>query len=212
MDCDVIAMSDLEELFEPLEKEEVAGWGREHEGRFYNGLFVSRPGAAMLAEWIEAQDEVLQRSSDWSSLSWAALGQDIIRPIARRSRYVNIPSSRIGPVPWFEWRRFLSKLERPSRVLSAQPVTVMLWNRELGPRLERVSVDAISRDRMLLARLLRIALGETTVDQEEDAWSRLHALTDIRFSTQGRRLELHARRVAAGARARLGHRSGVPSR
>ena len=138
LDCDVIALSPLEELFEPLEHGELVGWGRDLEGRFYNGLFAARPGSPVVGEWIRAQDEVLRGSSDWASLSWAALGQDIVGPIARRSRYANFPSPRVAPVPWYAWRRLLSRLESPRRVLAYRPVTVMLWNNRLTPYLERV--------------------------------------------------------------------------
>lgn len=195
LDFDVIAVSPLGELLDRLDEHEVVGWGGDLEGRFYNNLFAGRPGAALLAEWIRRQDAVVAATDDLTMLPWAALGMDIMWPLAKRSEYHDIPSRRIAPVPWYAWRQLLSRVASPPDVLAHRPVTVMLWNSVMSP-----SVGALPRERVLagqtlLSRLLRIGLGASTPQMETDAWTRMHIISDLRFSKQGRRVEHHARRA-----------------
>ena len=204
LDCDVIAVSSLDPIFDALETDELVGWGGDLEGRFYNNLFAGRPGGALLEEWIRQQDEVAERVGDQGTLSWGALGQDIIWPLARRSSYRDLPSRRIAPIPWYAWRQLLSRVASPAIVLAHRPITVMLWNSAMAPFVGDLSRNDVLGGRMLLSRLLRIGLGTSTADQEMDAWTKLHLASDLRFSTQGRRLELHARRVVERLRPRGG--------
>jgi hypothetical protein len=192
-------MAPLEELFEPLREYELAGWGRELGGRFYSNLFAARAGASMLAEWIDEQDEVLNRSDDWSTLSWGALVQEIIRPIARRSSYYVYPINRIAPVPWYQWRRLLSRWQSPNDIMKHAPLTVMLWNKPMGPHLKNVPATAIREGRSLLSRLLRIAGGESTAEKETDIFTSLHAISDLRFTRVGRSIEIRMRRLSGRA-------------
>lgn len=202
LDFDSIAIDSLDKLLKPLDRAELAGWGCELGGRFYNNLFAGRPGAEVLERWIIAQDDVLSASTNWRKLTWAALGQDIIGPISREHGYHCLPMHQIAPVPWYEWRRFLSRCQSPGRILVHSPITILLWNKQLGPILNHVSREAILKTRTLLARLLRIALGLSSVEQEIDHWSRLHLISDLRFTPPVRSLEIRAQRFYRAARRR----------
>jgi hypothetical protein len=189
LDADCIVLTPLSEIVDLLATEEVVGWGRDLEGRFYNGLFAARPEASFLERWIEVQDQVLHTSDAWDRLSWAALGQDITRKLAATHQYHDIPSSRIAPVPWYEWRRLLSPLQSPARVLESDPLTVMLWNSAMGPYLAARSANQLLKSRVLLGRLFRIALGLSDVREELDIATWLSFCSDLRFGTNGRRVE-----------------------
>ena len=65
--------------------------------------------------------------------------------------------------------------------------------------------------RILLARLLRIGLGLSQPAEEEDAWTRLHELSVLRFSSFGQRVETTARRVVGGRPAGGGPVDGAPT-
>ena len=194
LDYDCIALEGLDTLLEPLATHEFAGWGAEAEGRLYNNLFAARPGARLLEEWIEAQDAVLRASDDWDSLPRAVLGMHLAAPLAARLEHYNFPLPTIAPVMWYEWRRFFSRTASPVPVLAQRPRTVMLWNGFMAPPLRTVSEQQLRRGRTLLCRLLRIGLGESTLEEELDAWTRLHLISDIRFSSLSRKVErrLHA--------------------
>ena len=195
VDADCIAMAPLAELTDLLADHELVSWGGDVQGRFFNNLFAARPGAAFVARWIEEQDRALASSDDWSRLPWAALGSDPVYPFVLDEDYVNVPAARVAPVLWFGWRRFLSPFQSPARVLAESPVTVMLWNKGMGPKLAGRSAEQLRSSPMLLARLLRIALGTSTLDDELDLLTRLAPVSDLRYGRIGRATERRVRRA-----------------
>jgi hypothetical protein len=194
LDFDCLVFRPLSDLVDLLESNDVVGWGRE-QGRFYNGLFAARAGSAMVAEWIRAQDGVLGSRDDWKALEWQALGQDVINPIARSAPFHNLAFRTVAPVMWYEWRRLLSRIESPERILKPDGRVIMLWNRFMGPILGSMSATDLKGGNILLSRLVRIALRESTVEEERSPWTKLHRLSELRFSEPGRRVEHHARRI-----------------
>jgi hypothetical protein len=201
LDADVIAMRPLDPLIAPLSTVDVVGWGFELGGRFYNNLFAARPGAELMGRWVEEQDRTLRDSQDWGRLAWGALGQDIMWPLGRRYGYHSLPIARIAPIPWYSWRRLISRTESPRRTLLDEPWTIMLWNSAMAPRIAHLSLSDLAESPILLARLLRIALHRSSVEAESRGWARLSALSSIRFSTNGRRLESRARRLMERGRS-----------
>jgi hypothetical protein len=200
MDVDTVALSPLSQLIDELDATGMVCFGREV-GRFFGGLCAAAPGTAFVDAWVEGQDEALSRYGDWTQLPYAALAQDVTWEIARRLPWKALPMERVAPVPWYQWRRFFSRVESPGRLLRASPVTVVLWNAVMAPRLRSRTRQELLADRALLSRLLRIGLGRSTVSDEEDAWTHLHALSALRFSLAGQRVE-------SGMRRGLGTRGG----
>lgn len=189
LDVDCIAVSSLRALVEPLSRHSVVGWGADLGGRFYNGLFAGRAGSPMLRHWIALQDELLGSRGDWSALPWAALGQDLMPTLTATHSYHNLESSKVAPVKWYEWRRFLSPYQSATKVLSSSPVTVMLWNSAMEPELCRLEARDLLTSRMLIGRLLRIAVGISAPDDETEAIRAMSWASDVRFSRPGRALE-----------------------
>jgi hypothetical protein len=193
LDPDCIAMNSLRRLLNPLRDQEVVGWGADIGDRFYNGLFAARPGADLLRDWIDAQDKALDATEDWDTLPWAALGQDLMKDLLSAHSYENVPRKMIAPVLWYEWRRLFSPWQSPARVLRPRPVTVMLFNSVMGPRLSPLSTASLLSTKMLLGRLFRIALGVSNLAEEADMQTRLSPLSDLRYSRYGRAIEYRAR-------------------
>lgn len=185
MDSDLIALRPIKEVFDWLDKHEIVGWGREFND-FKVNLFAAQAGSAFLDEWIAGQDALLQKSADWSAFRWRALSSDIAWPLAQAHSLGWIPSGRIAPVYWPAWRKFLSRLATPERVLADSPITIMLFNAVMGPPLRALSREELLRSRMLVSRLLRIALGISTLDRELDLYTRFHVLADVRHSSLAR--------------------------
>jgi hypothetical protein len=200
MDVDTVALSPLSQLVDELDDTGMVCFGKEV-GRFFGGLCAAAPGTAFVDAWVEGQDKALSRHKDWAELPYAALAQDVTWEIARRLPWKALPMERVAPVPWYEWRRFFSRVESPGRLLWASPITIVLWNAVMAPRLRPRDRQELLSDRTLLSRLLRIGLGRTTVGDEDDAWTRLHALSALRFSLPGQRVE-------SGLRRSLGARGG----
>lgn len=193
IDVDTVALAPLSQLIDELDDTGMVCFGREL-GRFFGGLCAAAPDTAFVDAWVEGQDRALSRRADWAELPYAALAQDVTWEIARRLPWKALPLARVAPVPWYEWRRFFSRLESPRRLLQGSPVTVVLWNAVMAPHLRDRTREELLADRMLLSRLLRIGLGRSEVADEEDAWTALHALSALRFSLPGQRIETALRR------------------
>jgi hypothetical protein len=71
----------------------------------------------------------------------------------------------------------------------------VLWNAVMAPALQDATRERLLASRMLLSRLLRIGLGHSTVEAEEDLYTKLHVLSAARFSLAGQRMELTSRRT-----------------
>ena len=200
IDVDTVALAPLSELLAQLDDTGIVCFGREL-GRFFGGLCAAAPGAPFVDAWVEAQDWALSKVHDVSTLGYAALAQDVTWAIARRLPWKSLPATKVAPVPWYQWRRFLSRVESPRRVLSASPITVVLWNAVMAPVLKDRTRARLLSSRMLLSRLLRIGMWVSTTEAEEDVRTRLHVLSTVRFSVPGQRLE-HATRRTLEPRAR----------
>jgi hypothetical protein len=193
IDIDTVALAPLSQLLDELDGTGMVCFGKEL-GRFFGGLCAAAPATEFVDSWVEGQDKALSRRADWSELPYAALAQDVTWELARRLPWKALPMGRVAPVPWYEWRRFFSRLESPTRLLQSSPITVVLWNVVMGPILRDQTRAELLASRTLLSRLLRIGLGRSTVQGEEDAWTALHALSSLRFSLPGQRLESTFRR------------------
>ncbi|HMK62366.1 MAG TPA: glycosyltransferase [Acidimicrobiales bacterium] len=194
VDVDTVVLSPLVELLECAEGKGPVSFGREHH-RFFGGLCAAVAGSPFVDAWVEEQDRVLTRHNDWSTLGYAALAQDVTWGVARREQWTSLPMGRVAPVPWYQWRRFFSRVESPGRLLAAQPITVVLWNAVMSPRLRPWDRGRLLRSHTLVSRLIRIGLGRSQVEDEEDLLTRFHALSELRFSVPAQRLELGARRL-----------------
>ena len=159
LDFDCVVIDSLRRLLEPLSRTSLAGWGEEAEGLFYNNLLAARPGSEFLEEWIVAQDRLLHGSDDWPALGYAALGQHLAGDVARHVEHHTFAEDQVAPIPWHHASQFFSTTASPELLLSRRPITVMLWNRAMGERLERVSAEQLLTGRTLLSRTVANRLG-----------------------------------------------------
>jgi len=197
IDIDTVALSPLSRLLDELDDTGMVCFGKEF-GRFFGGLCAATPATAFTDSWVEGQDRALSRRSDWHELPYAALAQDVTWEIARRLPWKSLPSKRVAPVPWYQWRRFFSRVESPRCVVDTSSITVVLWNAVMAPRLRDLTRAELLAQQTLLSRLLRIGMGLSTMGEEEDAWTHLHSLSTLRFSAAGQGLESTLRRLASG--------------
>lgn len=192
IDVDTVVLRPLTELLDELDDTGVVCFGKE-QGRFFGGLCAARTGVDFVDAWVANQDKALERFPDWSDLPYATLAQDVTWELARTFPWKALPMEKVAPIPWYQWRRFFSRLESPRHVLAGSPVTVVLWNAVMAPGLRHQSQHDILSSKMLLSRLLRLGLG--TSDDEEDGWTNLAALSALRFSVTGQRVESTMRRA-----------------
>jgi Glycosyltransferase sugar-binding region containing DXD motif len=200
VDVDTIALAPLSRLLDELDDSGMVCFGKE-QGRFFGGLCAAAPGTAFVDAWVQGQDRVLDRHTDFATVPYAGLAQDVTWELARRMPWKALPMARVAPVPWYEWRRFFSRVESPRRVVDASTITVVLWNAVMAPRLRDRTRAQLLHSRMLVARLLRMGLGVGGPGAEEDVLTRLAPLSGVRFSRVGQRLESGTRRVLGRTRA-----------
>ena len=182
LDFDCVVVDSLRRLLEPLSRTSLAGWGDEAAGLFYNNLLAARPGSPFLEEWIDAQDRLLHGSDDWPALGYATLGQHLAGDVARLVQHHTFAEDQVAPIPWHHAVQFFSTTASPEPLLSSRPITVMLWNRAMGERLEHVSAEQLRSGKTLLSRLLRIGSGRSTPEEELDLRTRLHVVSDLSLS------------------------------
>ena len=194
VDIDTVVLSPLSRLLDQLDGSGMACWGREL-GRCFTNLCVASPGAAFVDAWVQKQDEVLDRNRHWSTLGYSALAQDVSWGLARNLPWKSISMDRVAPIPWYQWRRFLSRIESPERLMAPGPVTFVLWNAVMSSSLRRYDRATLLSSRILLARLLRLGLGISDISDEKDAWTRLQVLSSLRFTTFGQKVETTSRRM-----------------
>jgi hypothetical protein len=189
LDFDLIAMRPLKELLEPLASHETLGWGKENRGRFYAGLCAARPRSRFVAEWLHRQDLAVEQVMQQGELAWPALAQHITEPLAKEIGYRAWPMRQISPVMWWEWRRFTSRFDSPKRALATDPYTVMLFHKVMGPWFGGFTSEELLSSSWLLARLLRIGLGMTSIAQEASSIGARALLARVRFSRLGQEIE-----------------------
>ncbi len=192
LDFDCMVMRPLQPLIDLLEDHPLVGWGRELTGRFYNNLFAARPGTDFLARWIELQDEVLARTSDWERLEWAALGMSAATR-AGRPPYLNLPLQQVAPILWSDWRKILSPFASPRPIVDRRPHTVMLWNKAMHETMAAIPRSELVSSKMLLSRLFRMSLGLSTLEEELDWRTRFSPLAQVHYGRIAKRMSRSAR-------------------
>jgi capsular polysaccharide synthesis protein len=184
IDADSVLMMSLRTFVEPLAVHTVVSGER-----FTLGMFAAQANAPLIRAWRIAQDNVLASSDDWATLPWAALGADCLLSLIDHHEFYRFPQRRIVPVEWYEWRRFLSRLQPPATIMKSSPISVLLFNKAMGQILAHTSRAEILSDDILLSRLLRLALHISNLSEETKLSMRLSPLSGLRFTRVGRRME-----------------------
>ena len=196
IDADCIAMRRLDALDHYLDGHELASWGKDIRGRFFNNLFSAPAGSTLVGRWIENQDRVLAGCEDWNTLGWNDIGSGAFFPLMREADYANMPAPEVAPVLWFAWRRFLSPYQSPATSPGLVAGHGDAVEQGHGARCSPAkSSDEVLGAPMLLSRLLRIALGTSTLEAELDWRTRLSPVSDLRYGPTGRSIERRLRRL-----------------
>jgi hypothetical protein len=148
-----------------------------------------------MRSWIRRQDEAIALGIE----RYSALGQDISRALSAEAGHW--PIGRVAPVMWWEWPRFVSRVESTSRLLQASPITIVLWNAAMGATLASRSRADLLAGNTLLSSLYRIALGLTCPDEEEGLLTRLYWINTIRYNRYVRAVNVRLRHFTTHSRS-----------
>ena len=173
LDIDVIALSPLSGLFDMIVEGRPVFAGEDDKHPMSVNLFGAYPHDPILGAWLEEQDRVITHASDLNTLDWNALGSLILARLLPAAAFTQLPATRFLPLAWYEWQRFLSPYEPVDPILAHQPITVMLFNAVMKRDMQRYTADQLLHSPILVARLLRIGLGHSTVKDESAQTARI---------------------------------------
>ena len=193
LDIDIIVFRNLGFLFDLLEHHELVS-RRRVAGNASTNLLGARAGSPIMLRWIERQEEIVERLAPGEELPWTALGATALNEAIGEADVHLLPSHVVAPVPWTQSDQFISRFGDVRTALEQDPVTVMLYNARFPDWLRSATEDEVLASPLLVSRLLRIALGMSSVDDER-RW----------IDPFGRVVESLGRTVSRGlARARRG--------
>jgi hypothetical protein len=165
LDSDAVVLSDLNFLFDHLERHEFVGFnneGRLQEKRPWVRVccFLSRPNSAIVKRWVEAQAAKLPRTK----FAWAEIGAAMLNAICleHAASAKVLPFEQICPIGPKKVEQFLAKDEALAERIARDCFMVMLTNRALETRqiaLRRMSVAEIAAGDTVISAILKKALA-----------------------------------------------------
>lgn len=158
LDLDVIAFPSLTDVFHCLDHAEFACAGK-RSNDVTMGFMAARPGAEVLQCWRERQEQLLSVGPPAHLDAWGALGGPLMGAEARRIGVHDVGDERVVPIPWREWRRFLSPFESATAILNAEPFVVYLFHQEMSERMLGFERRDLLGGRRLISRLFRASLS-----------------------------------------------------
>ena len=165
LDIDAVVFHDLSFIFDALQEYELVA--RCRGGRINNSLLATHPNSPIMKDCIRKQEQLLTAFEPGDRLHWMALGADILtESVDDTGKCMFLPYDQVAPIPWKEADRLTSPYVRPDRVLALDPVMVMLYNSKFPQWLQTATEREVLESPIMLARLLRIALGESTLVNE----------------------------------------------
>ena len=174
LDVDSIVLSSLEFVFDALDD----GWTMAARVRAGDSVgtapLATVPGHPAMRRWIEIQETLIAEHG--SELPWTAIGASSLTQAVGTSEFLPLTTEQVAPLPWTQADRFTSRFESPDQVLRGAPPMLNLYNDRFSPALRQMSQDEILGSNLMLGRVLRIALGDTTT-ADEASW--LHRLAPV---------------------------------
>lgn len=205
LDVDNIAFRDVTWIFEGAEATGV-GLRTNNIGVGTTPL-VARPGSEVISRWIELQETILRGVAEGEDVEpWTALGSSALSEARHSAPYYEIPRRRIAPVHWQKADVFTSRYHRPDEVLSDDVTLVNLYNERFPQSLRLASESEILSSPIMLARLLRIALGESDEETERRSLDGIGAAAEA-YARSARRFGQACMRRAKRLRGILNSRS-----
>lgn len=164
LDVDSVVLRDLHWAFDGAEKDGLAA-RRNMEGLSVTPL-VARAGSPIVEEWIARQEQVLTALPFGAGLDWAALGSTSLTQAVGSAQFFELDRARVAPIPWPKAYRYLSRFERPHAAADPEVSMLNLYN-ELFPQwIKSATESQILKSPIMLSRLIRVALGESSLEDE----------------------------------------------
>ncbi len=162
LDSDAIVLRDLNWILDLARSSDFVGFN--DGGRLRKGhplvrinCFAAPKGSTVVAEWVAAQEAMLDRQS----FGWTEIGSETLHPIClqHRERVKILPFETISPVAWDRVKLFASPWRTPRRGIEDVQI-VMLSNKSLGerfPELREMTVEDIEAADIYVSHYLRRA-------------------------------------------------------
>jgi hypothetical protein len=165
LDADTIVLCNLRVMIDKLEesKSDFLGVGRPGK-RPSNGVLCATAGCKLLEQYIEQMDAFIASRQGDLKMTWTALGYQILWPLTRSYDFFQYPFRICLPVPPGRYPTFfretpLNSLQPPDCDLRDDTLAICLFNAMFPPWFKRMPREKILASPMVIAQLLRRALG-----------------------------------------------------
>ena len=165
LDLDIVVLKPLDFAFDLVEQNDLVA-RQSIKGHTSNNFLGAPPGSPIIAECIRRQETILRSLNPGQELPWLELGGQTLTKSLAAGKARFLPTETIAPLPSGAAREFLSRFRSPAPLLRGDPATVMLYNAQFPDWLKVASEEQILSSPIMLARLLRIALGISSLSEE----------------------------------------------
>ncbi len=164
-DSDFICLRPLAPLREHIQPGYLSCLYDQAHGEAGNPILGALSGTPIVESLMNAQDEIL-KGRDQADPAWNALGGGVMEAHLSDRRYLALPAEQLVPYIWWDRERLLSRHAPIEHALRNYPIGVLYNHQLIGPYLSRYSREDLLKSDLLFSRLLRIALGLSTAQEE----------------------------------------------
>lgn len=165
LDVDSVVVSDVNWAFDGAAIHGLAS--RRNRIGISTTPLIAPAGSPTMHRWIDLQEEVLRALKPGADLlPWTALGATTLTEAVGNDPFFELPRPRVAPLPWTQADSYMSRFTRPDAVLRPEASVVNLYNERFPTWLKKATEDELLASPVMLARLLRIALGQSKLEDE----------------------------------------------
>lgn len=175
LDCDMLALNDLEPLFDFPEKYDYACQNITSS----IGCFIARPKCIILEQVIAAQDQILDQHS--VDISWNNIGNGLLKKLGQDYPYYRWKEWTLDEISGGKISKFFSCNENIANHLDRNAVIFHLCNEQTGKLIRKyLRDDRLLTSHMLISQIFRHAFDIKNEPTEKIEWVEL--IKDYNFS------------------------------
>lgn len=205
LDVDAVVVRDVNWAFEGADAPGLAA--RRNQIGIGTAPLVANAASPAMLRWIRLQERILRDLKPGEVLlPWTALGATTLTEAVGSDPFFELPKPRVAPLPWTQADSYTSRFTRPDVVLRPEVSIINLYNERFPRWLKTATEDELLDSPIMLARLLRVALGESQPENEHRQWDAAGAILESAWRHSSRGFK------AARGRAHLLSRRLTPAR
>ncbi len=158
LDSDVILLKTLN-LDDCFKDHDFVGYGKDI-GEPSINFFGAKAGCPLVEKWVSGMDKKMKSFIPKYKFKWTELGYSILWTYSKSYDYYHIDYNLIAPVAWQDWELFFDNKTKLNNIITNKTISMMLFNKNMFQKLERISKKEILSADNLLGEVFRYALKE----------------------------------------------------